>query len=124
MLITIIFAVLALLIWIWVWLNINNSNVKDELNITKLQLKNLIDTYNTDTTDLHNKLQNAIWEKHKIRQDLVKFKWELIDAKKTITTLKEALRKANEPVPTPVIVNNTDNNKHTEYKKRGRPRKN
>lgn len=118
MLITIVFTVLGLLIWLWIWLNVSNSELKTELEATKLQLKNLITTYNNDTDDLHNKLADALWAKHNLRQELVKVRWELIDAKRTISTLKgKAYTKKDE-------VNTTDNTKHIPSKKRWRPKKN
>lgn len=113
----IIAALLLLIIAFYLWKIYSDSINKDIIRNLKYQLDNLIKTYNDDTNDLNNKLQDALWAKHNLTQEVVKLKWELIDAKKTISTLKckEYTKK--------IVVNNTDNTVHTSAKKRWRPRK-
>lgn len=100
-------------------MSVESSSTKNEINMLKMQLDNLVETYNNDTNDLNNKLTNALWEKHNLKLDLIKVKNELIETKKAFRIFKD---KVSTPVPIPVV-NNTDNNKHTEIKKRWRPKK-
>jgi len=121
MLVNIILAVLMLAIWVGFWMALTDSNYKSTIADLKIQLDNLIKTYNNDTNDLNNKLQDALWSKHNLRQEVVKLKNDLIEARRTITALKNKKVVAYIPTEQKIKVNATDNETHTP--KRGRPRK-
>lgn len=120
MLVNIILAVLMLAIWVGFWMALTDSNYKTTIADLKIQLDNLIKTYNNDTSDLNNKLQDALGSKHNLRQEVVKLKNDLIEARRIITSLKN--KKVVTYTPTSEVkVNTTNNDTHTP--KRGRPRK-
>ena len=100
---------------------LTDSNYKSTIADLKIQLDNLIKTYNNDTNELNTKLQDALGSKHNLRQEVVKLKWDLIEARRTITTLKNKKVVAYIPTEQKIKVNTTDNETHTP--KRGRPRK-
>lgn len=120
MLLNIILAVLMLAIWVGFWMALTDSNYKTTIADLKIQLDNLIKTYNNDTNDLNNKLQDALSSKHNLRQEVVKLKNDLIEARRIITWLKN--NKVVTYTPTSKVkVNTTNNDTHTP--RRGRPRK-
>jgi len=121
MLVNIILAVLMLAIWVGFWMALTDSNYKTTIADLKIQLDNLIKTYNNDTNDLNNKLQDALWSKYNLKQEIVKLKNDLIEARRIITSLKNN-KVITTYMPTKdVKVNTTNNDTHTP--KRGRPRK-
>lgn len=121
MLVNIILAVLMLAIWVGFWMALTDSNYKSTIADLKIQLDNLIKTYNNDTNDLNNKLQDALWSKHNLRQEVVKLKNDLIEARRIITSLKNNKVITTYTSTKDVKVNTTNNDTHTP--KRGRPRK-
>ena len=121
MLVNIILAVLMLAIWVGFWMALTDSNYKTTIADLKIQLDNLIKTYNNDTNDLNNKLQDALSSKHNLRQEVVKLKNDLIEARRIITSLKNNKVITTYTPTRDVKVNTTNNDTHTP--KRGRPRK-
>ena len=121
MLLNIILAVLILALGLGFGMAITNSNYKHTIADLKIQLDNLIKTYNNDTNDLNNKLQDALWSKHNLRQEVVKLKNDLIEARRIITSLKNNKVITTYTSTRNVKVNTTNNDTHTP--KRGRPRK-
>ena len=100
---------------------LTDSNYKTTIADLKIQLDNLIKTYNNDTNDLNNKLQDALGSKHNLRQEVVKLKNDLIEARRIITSLKNNKVITTYTPTKDVKVNTTNNDTHTP--KRGRPRK-
>ncbi len=121
MLVNIILAVLMLAIWVGFWMALTDSNYKTTIADLKIQLDNLIKTYNNDTNDLNNKLQDALWSKYNLRQEVVKLKNDLIEARRIISSLKNNKVITTYTPTKDVKVNTTNNDTHTP--KRGRPRK-
>ena len=121
MLVNIILAVLMLAIWVGFWMALTDSNYKTTIADLKIQLDNLIKTYNNDTNDLNNRLQDALWSKHNLRHEVVKLKNDLIEARRIITSLKNNKVITTYTSTKDVKVNTTNNDTHTP--KRGRPRK-
>ena len=121
MLLNIILAVLILALGLGFGMAITNSNYKHTIADLKIQLDNLIKTYNNDTNDLNNKLQDALSSKHNLRQEVVKLKNDLIEARRIITSLKNNKVITTYTSTRNVKVNTTNNDTHTP--KRGRPRK-
>ena len=121
MLLNIILAVLILALGLGFGMAITDSNHKHTIADLKIQLDNLIKTYNNDTNDLNNKLQDALSSKHNLRQEVVKLKNDLIEARRIITSLKNNKVITTYTPTKEVKVNTTNNDTHTP--KRGRPRK-